>query len=52
MSRPFLERLARHSAMGDLDRCFPLPVLSLEASVQHFYDLYDISASISVSRPV
>jgi hypothetical protein len=52
MSRPFRERLARQSAMGDLDRCFPLPVLSLEASVQHFYDLYDISASISVSRPV
>jgi hypothetical protein len=51
-TRPFLDRLERQSAMDDLDRCFPLPVLSLEASVQDFYDCYDISASVSVSRPV
>ncbi len=48
MTRPFLEGLARPATMDGLDRCFPLPLLSLEASVQHFYDFYGISSSATV----
>jgi len=48
MRGPFRARLARSCTMDNLDRCFPLPLLSLEASVQHFYDFYGISSSASV----
>jgi hypothetical protein len=42
MTRPFLERLERQSSLDSLDRCFPFQVLSVEASVLEFYDLYGI----------
>jgi len=48
MMRRFMERFERQSTMDGLDRCFPLPVLSLEASVQHFYDFYVVSASATL----
>lgn len=48
MTRRFLERLERQATTDGLDRCFPLPVLSLDASVKHFYDFYDLSASASL----
>lgn len=42
MRRPFLERLERESTLDRLGRCFPFQVLSVEASVQEFYDFYGI----------
>ena len=36
----FLERLERHASCEGLDRCFPLQPLSVEASVQDFYDFF------------
>ena len=42
MTRPFLERLERHSSPDKLDQCFPLQVLSLESSVQELYDFYGL----------
>jgi len=44
MGRTFLQRLARASSASNLDACFPLPVLSLEAPVQDFYDFYRVSS--------
>jgi hypothetical protein len=38
----FVERLDRQSSMDRLDLCFPLQVLSLEASAAEFYDFYRI----------
>ena len=52
MTRRFLERLERQSTMDGLDQCFPLPVLSLDASVQHFYDFFDVSASARLRWPL
>jgi hypothetical protein len=42
MTRPFLERLERQSNLDSLDQCFPFQVLSVQASVQEFYDFYKI----------
>jgi hypothetical protein len=42
MTRPFRERLERQSGLDGLDRCFPLQVLSAEASVLEFYDFYGV----------
>ena len=42
-ARRFLYRLERQTALDGLDGCFPLPVLSLEASVQHFYEFHGMS---------
>jgi hypothetical protein len=44
MTRQFLERLDRQSSLENLDQCFPLQVLSVEASVLEFYDFYGLSS--------
>ena len=49
-ARAFLEYLERQSTLDGLDRCFPLPVLALDAPVQHFYDSYSASSSADVER--
>ncbi len=38
----FLERLRRQSRLEDLDRCFPLQVLGLEASAAEFFTFYGV----------
>jgi len=38
--RDFLDRLGQQSGMDRLDLCFPLQVLSLEASATEFHDFY------------
>jgi hypothetical protein len=40
--RQFLDRLERELDPGHLDACFPLQVLTVEASAQAFYDLYGV----------
>jgi hypothetical protein len=42
MARPFRERLGRQSSLEGLDRCFPLPVLALEAPAREFYEFYGV----------
>jgi len=42
LARRFLDRLERHSSLDDLERCFPLQVLTVQAPVQSFYDFYAI----------
>jgi hypothetical protein len=42
MTRQFLERLERQSSLDRLDQCFPLQVLSVEASVSQFYGFHGI----------
>ena len=42
MTRQFLERLERESSVDSLDQCFPFHALSVNASVQDFYDFYEI----------
>lgn len=42
MERQFLERLERESSPDCLDRCFPLPVLSVSAPVQAFHGFYGV----------
>jgi hypothetical protein len=42
MARQFRERLERQTTLDGLDRCFPLPVLGLEAPVEEFCDCYDV----------
>jgi hypothetical protein len=42
MTCPFLQRLERQSRVDHLDECFPLQVLTVEASVLAFYDFYGI----------
>ena len=42
VGREFLDRLERQSSMDRLDACFPLQVLSLDASAAEFYDFYRI----------
>ena len=42
MADRFLERLERQSRLEDLDRCFPLPVLAVEAPVREFYAFYGV----------
>jgi len=42
MARPFLERLESQSSLDSVDQCFPFEELSLQASVQEFYDCYKI----------
>jgi len=44
MRRPFLERLERQSSLEALERCFPFPVLTVEAPVEAFYDFYGLRA--------
>ena len=43
MTRQFLERLDRQSSLDNLDQCFPLQVLSVEASVREFYEFMGFS---------
>ncbi len=38
----FLERLRHQSRLQDLDQCFPLPVLGLEASATEFFTFYGV----------
>jgi hypothetical protein len=38
----FLERLDRQSSLENLDRCFPLPVLTVEAPIREFYAFYGV----------
>ena len=38
----FLDRLGRRVRSEDLDRCFPLQVLAVEAPAQEFYDFYEV----------
>ncbi len=38
----FLERLRRQSSIENLDECFPLPVLGLEAAAREFYRFYGV----------
>jgi hypothetical protein len=40
MTRPFLECLERQSSLDGLGRCFQFQVLTVEASVREFHDLY------------
>ena len=42
VQRKFLQRLERQSGPGDLDRCFPFQVLSVEASTPAFYQFYGV----------
>jgi hypothetical protein len=42
MARPFREHLRRQCCLEGLDRCFPLPVLALEAPVREFYEFYGV----------
>ena len=42
MTRPFLERLSRQSTMDDLEQCFPLRILRVEAPVSDFYEFYGV----------
>jgi len=42
MTRPFLAQLARQTSVDDLDRCFPLPVLTVEAPADDFYAFYSV----------
>lgn len=42
ITREFLERLERRSSVDAIDRCFPFPVLSVEAPVLDFYDFYGV----------
>lgn len=51
LTRPFLERLERHSRLDDLDQCFPFQVLSVEASVLEFYRFYGIEPPRRPSPP-
>jgi hypothetical protein len=41
-ARVLLERLSRLSSLEDLDACFPLPVLAVEASAREFYEFYGV----------
>jgi len=43
MARQFLNALGSQSRLDDLDQCFPLQVLGLEAPAEAFYELYGIS---------
>jgi hypothetical protein len=42
MARQFRERLERQSSCDNLEQCFPLPVLSVNAPVQVFHDFYGV----------
>ena len=42
MAAEFRSRLASQTSVEDLDRCFPLPTLSLEAPVTAFYEHYGV----------
>jgi hypothetical protein len=42
MARPFREHLGRQSSFENLDQCFPLQVLALEAPVREFYAFYGV----------
>jgi hypothetical protein len=42
MARELRERLGRLTRMEDLDACFPLPMLALEAPALEFYDFYGV----------
>jgi len=41
-ARRLLERLGRQTSLDNLDECFPLQVLRLEAPVREFYDFYGV----------
>ena len=52
MTRPFLECLERQSSLDGLGRCFQFQVLTVEASVREFHDLYGTQAQgVGTSRP-
>ncbi len=40
MTRQFLKALERQSSVDGLEQCFPFQALSVEASVEDFYDFY------------
>jgi hypothetical protein len=42
MQATFLRALAEHATLADLDACFPLQVLSVQAPARHFYDYYGV----------
>jgi hypothetical protein len=42
LARHFRERLAKHSALQDLERCFPFQALYLEAPVAEFHEFFGI----------
>jgi hypothetical protein len=42
-ARRLLERLGRQTSPDNLDECFPLQVLRLEAPVREFYDFYGVT---------
>lgn len=42
MTRPFLERLNKETCVERMHECFPFQVLTVEASVQEFYDFYGV----------
>ena len=42
MTRPFLKRLERQSDLENLNECFPLQLLTVEASVSEFFRFYGI----------
>ena len=42
MADPFRARLARAASIDDLDACFPLPALAVEAPVSAFYAFYGV----------
>ena len=51
-AREFLGRLDRLTGLDDLDRCFPLSVLALDASALEFYHFYRISIPDRDAEPV
>jgi hypothetical protein len=42
LAQRFRERLARQSSTEELDQCFPVPVLALEAPAMEFFEYYGI----------
>ncbi len=42
MARTFLGRLAHQRTADDLEECFPYRVLRLEASIEFFYEFYEV----------
>jgi hypothetical protein len=43
MKQRFLERLEGQSSLEDMDQCFPVQVLSVDASTLEFYEFYGVS---------
>jgi len=51
ITRQFRERLDRQSNVDGLEQCFPLQVLSVNASVQEFYDFYGTTTTTAGGTP-